>query len=87
MIQRITDANEAAIAKMMEIARPRMEEGELWIEMAKVLITHTADYPARLSLGSNNKTANASNSMGLAIASVLDCVAHSAGRRAGVHAE
>jgi len=68
VIQRITDANEAAIAKMMEIARPRMEEGELWIEMAKVLITHTADYPARLSLGSNNKTANASNSMGLAIA-------------------
>ena len=68
VIQRITDANEAAIAKMMEIARPGMEEGELWIEMAKVLIAHTADYPARLSLGSNNKTANASNSMGLAIA-------------------
>ena len=68
VIQRITDANEAAIARMMEIARPGMEEGELWIEMAKVLISHTADYPARLSLGSNNKTANASNSMGLAIA-------------------
>lgn len=68
VIQRITDANEAAIARMMEIAHPGMEEGELWIEMAKVLIAHTADYPARLSLGSNNKTANASNSMGLAIA-------------------
>ncbi len=67
VIQRITDANEAAIARMMEIAKPGMEEGELWIEMAKVLMTHTADYPARLSLGSNNKTANASNSMGLAI--------------------
>jgi Xaa-Pro dipeptidase len=68
VIQRIADANEAAIAKMMEVAKPGMEEGELWIEMAKVLISHTADYPARLSLGSNNKTANASNSMGLAIA-------------------
>jgi len=68
VIQKITDANEAAIARMMEIARPGMEEGALWIEMAKVLIAHTADYPARLSLGSNNKTANASNSMGLAIA-------------------
>ena len=68
VIQRITDANEAAIARMMEVAKPGMEEGELWIEMAKVLIAHTADYPARLSLGSNNKTANASNSMGLPIA-------------------
>jgi len=68
VIQRITDANEAAIARMMEIAKPGMEEAELWIEMAKVLIAHTADYPARLSLGSNNKTANASNSMGLPIA-------------------
>jgi len=68
VIQRIADADEAAIAKMMEIAKPGMEEGELWIEMAKVLMAHTADYPARLSLGSNNKTANASNSMGLAIA-------------------
>jgi Xaa-Pro aminopeptidase len=68
VIQRITDANEAAINKMMEIARPGGEEGELWIEMAKVLISHTADYPARLSLGSNNRTANASNTMGLPIA-------------------
>jgi Xaa-Pro dipeptidase len=68
VIQRITDANEAAIAKMMEIARPGVEEGDLWIEMAKVLISHTADYPARLSFGSKNRTANASNTMGLPIA-------------------
>jgi Xaa-Pro dipeptidase len=68
VVQRITDANEAAIARMMELARPGIEEGELWIEMAKVLISHTADYPARLSLGSRNRTANASNSMGLPIA-------------------
>ncbi len=68
VIQRITDANEAAINKMMEIARPGIEEGELWMAMANVLISHTADYPARLSLGSNNRTANASNTMGLPIA-------------------
>jgi Xaa-Pro dipeptidase len=68
VIQRITDANEAAIARMMEIARPGVEEGELWIELAKVLISHTADYPARLSFGSKNRTANASNTMGLPIA-------------------
>lgn len=68
VIQRITDANEAAIAKMMEIARPGVEEGDLWIEMAKLLISHTADYPARLSFGSKNRTANASNTMGLPIA-------------------
>jgi Xaa-Pro aminopeptidase len=68
VVQRITDANEAAIAKMMELARPGIEEAELWIEMAKVLISHTADYPARLSLGSRNRTANASNTMGLPIA-------------------
>ncbi len=68
VIQRITDANEAAIKRMAEVARPGVEEAEVWIETAKVLISHTADYPARLSLGSNNRTANASNSMGLPIA-------------------
>jgi Xaa-Pro aminopeptidase len=68
VIQRITDANEAAIERMMELARPGVEEGELWIEMAKVLISHTADYPARLSLGSGSRTANAGNTMGLPIA-------------------
>jgi Xaa-Pro aminopeptidase len=67
VIQRITDANEAAIEKMMELARPGVEEATLWIEMTKVLISHTADYPARLSLGSANRTANASNTMGLPI--------------------
>ena len=67
VIQRITDANEDAIAKMMEVSRAGVEEGTVWIEMAKVLISHTADYPARLSLGSNGRTANASNTMGLPI--------------------
>jgi Xaa-Pro aminopeptidase len=67
VIQRITDANEDAIARMMEVARAGVEEGTVWIEMAKVLIHHTADYPARLSLGSNGRTANASNTMGLPI--------------------
>jgi Xaa-Pro aminopeptidase len=68
VIQRITDANEAAIKRMMEIARPGVEEAEVWLEIAKVLISHTADYPARLSLGSNNRTANAGNTMALPIA-------------------
>lgn len=68
VIQRIVDANEAAIARMAEIARPGMEEGELWIEMARVMIEMTAEYPSRLSLGSNNQPANSSNSMGLPVA-------------------
>ena len=67
VIQRITDANEDAIARMMEVAHAGVEEATVWIEMAKVLIHHTADYPARLSLGSNGRTANASNTMGLPI--------------------
>jgi hypothetical protein len=33
--------------------------------MAKVLISHSADYPARLWLGAKNRATNASNSMGL----------------------
>lgn len=67
VIQRICDANEAAIARMMEVARPELEEADVWMEMAPVLIRHTADYPARLSLGSNGAPANASNTMGLPI--------------------
>jgi Xaa-Pro aminopeptidase len=67
VIQRITDANEAAIARMMEVARPGVEEATVWIEMAEVLISHTADYPARLSFGSNGRPANASNTMALPI--------------------
>lgn len=67
VIQRITDANEAAIGRMMEVARPGVEEAAVWIEMAKVLIQHTADYPARLSFGSNGRPANAGNTMALPI--------------------
>jgi Xaa-Pro aminopeptidase len=67
VIRRITDANEAAIARMMEVARAGVEEATVWTEMAKVLIGRTADYPARLSLGSNGRPANASNTMGLPI--------------------
>ncbi len=68
VVQRITDANESAIERTMEVARPGIEEAEVWIKMAKVLISHTADYPARLSFGSNNGPANASNTMALPIA-------------------
>jgi Xaa-Pro dipeptidase len=67
VIQRITDANEDAIGRMMEVARAGLEEATVWMEMAKVLIQHTADYPARLSLGCNGRTANASNTMALPI--------------------
>jgi hypothetical protein len=52
---------------MMEVARAGVEEATVWTEMAKVLIGRTADYPARLSLGSNGRPANASNTMGLPI--------------------
>ena len=68
VIQRITDANEAAIERMFEVARPGVEEGTVWMEMAEVRMRHTADYPARMSLGSNGAPANASNTMGLPIA-------------------
>ena len=68
VVQRITDANEAAIERMMEVARPGVEESTVWLAMAEVLMRHTADYPARLSLGSNGRPANASNTIGLPIA-------------------
>jgi hypothetical protein len=45
-----------------------LETGSVIYQMAKVLISHTADYPARLSFGSNNGPANASNTMALPIA-------------------
>jgi Xaa-Pro aminopeptidase len=67
VIQHICDADEAAIARMMEIARPGLEEADVWMEMADVLTRATADYPARLSLGSNGGPSNASNTMGLPI--------------------
>ena len=68
VIQRITDANEAAIERMKEVSAPGVEEATVWMAMAEVLIRHSADYPARLSLGSNDRSANASNTMGLPIA-------------------
>ncbi|MCH8962685.1 MAG: GDP-mannose 4,6-dehydratase, partial [Bacteroidetes bacterium] len=55
LVEAITTANEDAIAKMMETARPGVEEGAVWVEMNDVLIRHTAEYPSRLSLGSNNR--------------------------------
>ncbi|MBI4522782.1 MAG: M24 family metallopeptidase [Deltaproteobacteria bacterium] len=67
VIERVTEANEAAIRRMMEVARPKVEEATLWVEMAAVLIRHTGDYPARLSFGSNGRPANAGNSMALPI--------------------
>ncbi|MPZ13275.1 MAG: M24 family metallopeptidase [Chloroflexi bacterium] len=67
VIELIAASNEAAMDRMMEVAKPGMEEAEVWLEMAQVLMRHTGDYPARLSLGSNGRPANASNTMGLPI--------------------
>ncbi len=58
VLEAITRANEDAIAKMMETARPGVEEGAVWVEMNDVLVWHTAEYPSRLSLGSNNRRGN-----------------------------
>jgi len=67
VVQRITDANEMAIEKMIEVARPGLEESDIWLEMADVMMRATGDYPARLALGSNDGPSNASNNMGLPI--------------------
>lgn len=67
VIQRITNANEMAIAKMIEVSRPGLEEADVWLEMADVMMRATGDYPARLALGSNNAESNSSNNMGLPI--------------------
>jgi Xaa-Pro aminopeptidase len=68
VIQAIVDANEAAIARMIEVSSPGVEEATVWLEVAKVLMGATYDYPARLSLGSNGRPANAGNTMALPIA-------------------
>ena len=68
VIEALTGANEAAIVRMMETARPGVEEASVWVEMSDVLIRHTAEYPVRLSLGSNGRSANSGNGMGLPIA-------------------
>jgi Xaa-Pro aminopeptidase len=67
VVQRITDANELAIERMIEVARPGVEESTVWIEMATVMLRATGDYPARLALGSNDAPSNASNNLGLPI--------------------
>lgn len=68
VVQRIVDADEAAIERMIEVARPGVEEAEVWLAMAEVMSRHTGDFPARLALGSNHAESNSSNNMGLPIA-------------------
>jgi len=67
VVQRIADTNEMAIEKMIEVARPGLEEADVWIEMADVMMRATGDYPARLALGCNNTESNSSNNMALPI--------------------
>jgi Xaa-Pro aminopeptidase len=67
VIQRITDADEAAIRRMVEVARPGIEEADLWVEMSDVLTRATGDWPARLSLGSGGMPSNTSNTLALPV--------------------
>lgn len=67
VLEAVTRANEDAIAKMMETARPGVEEAAVWVEMNDVLIRHTAEYPSRLSLGSNDRRGNTGNAAALPI--------------------
>ena len=67
VVRRIVEADEAAIARMVEVARLGVEEGTVWLALCQVLTAYTADTPARLSLGSNGRPANDSNSMALPI--------------------
>ncbi len=67
VLEAVTRANEDAIVKMMETARPGVEEAAVWVEMHDVLIRHTAEYPSRLSLGSNNRRGNTGNAAALPI--------------------
>jgi Xaa-Pro dipeptidase len=68
VIERIAIANEAAVSRMFDVARPGVEERIVWREMNDVLIRRTEEYPSRLSLGSNGRPANAGNSLPLPIA-------------------
>ena len=68
VIQRVTDANEAAIRRMMEVATPGIEEWTVWLAMTEVLMRHTAGYPSRLSISSNSRRGNSSNGQPLPIA-------------------
>jgi Xaa-Pro aminopeptidase len=65
VIQRITDADEAAIQRMVEFARPGLDEADLWLAISEVLTRATADWPARLSLGSAGRASNSSNTLAL----------------------
>jgi Xaa-Pro aminopeptidase len=67
VIQRITDADEAAIRRMVEVARPGVLEADLWLEISEVLTRATGDWPARLSLGSDDLPSNTSNTMALPV--------------------
>lgn len=67
VIEAVTRANEDAVATMMETARPGVEEAAVWVEMNDVLVRHTAEYPSRLSLGSNNRRGNTGNAAALPI--------------------
>src|SRR5205814_9232559 len=67
VVQRITDTNEIAIERMIEVARPGLEVADVWLEMADVMMRATGDYPARLALGCNDGPSNGSNNMGLPI--------------------
>jgi Xaa-Pro aminopeptidase len=68
VIQRIADADEAAIRRMIEVAEPGVEEADLWLAISEVLTRATGDWPARLSLGSNDLPSNTSNTMALPVA-------------------
>jgi Xaa-Pro dipeptidase len=67
VIQRITHADEAAIRRMVEVARPGLEEADLWLEISEVLTRATGDWPARLSLGSADLPSNTSNTLALPV--------------------
>jgi Xaa-Pro aminopeptidase len=67
VIQRITDADEAAIQRMIQVAQPGSQEADLWVEMSDVLTRATGDWPARLSLGSAGRASNSSNTMALPV--------------------
>jgi Xaa-Pro aminopeptidase len=67
VIERVAMANEAAVSRMFDVARPGVEERIVWREMNDVLIRCTDEYPSRLSLGSNGRPAKAGNSLPLPI--------------------
>lgn len=65
VVSRIVEADEAAIARMVEVARPGITQAEVWMELSDVLTRATGDWPARLSFGCNGAPANAGNTLAL----------------------